>query len=325
MRFIYFIIILAIFPICSQAAEGSFVDWIDIYKKEAAESGISPAVLEDAFLNITTHNEKVVELDRKQPENTILFSDYAKNIISKNKLKAAKEKFKQDRKIITKIEKKYKVPASVMLALWGIESNFGKNQGSFNLVESLATLAYEGRRSGFFRKELSNAMRILQSENMPAVNLTGSWAGAMGQVQFMPSSFLKFAVDFDGDGKKDIWQNNGDALASMANYLHQKGWKYGEKWGVEVKLPATKTKEQWQAIKDKKTLKEWKKLGFNVKSGSKIARLVIPQDDNDRAFLVFANYEVIMDWNKSIYFATTVNLLADAIKTDLGKKNSGKK
>jgi len=215
--------------------------------------------------------------------------------------------------LLAQIEENYGVPAPILLALWGIESNFGARQGSYSIIESLTTLAYDGRRSQFFRGELLNALQVMQEEHIAAKDLTGSWAGAMGQVQFMPSSFLKFAVDFDGDGKKDIWENDADALASMANYLHQQGWKPEIGWGIKVRL--RKKVKDW---KGDQPLKVWQKLvvranGKPLPKNMPVAHLVLPDNDPDSAYLVFSNYNVLMDWNRSTYFATAVGALADAI------------
>jgi membrane-bound lytic murein transglycosylase B len=203
-----------------------------------------------------------------------------------------------------------------------VESNLGDNQGNFSVIESLATLAYDGRRSRFFREQLLDAFRILQDEDMSADELVGSWAGAMGQTQFMPFNFLKFAVDFDGDDRRDIWNSDADALASIANYLHSKGWSRKTGWGVEVAIPDSEDMEALRLEKGEHSLKEWRKRGFLRSDGKKLPRtglrahLIIPDDAVSTAYLAFPNYNILMDWNHSIYFATTIGLLADAI----GKK-----
>jgi len=298
----------------------NFADWLADFKQEAIAKGIRPETVDSAFAGMTEPLEKVITLDGKQPEHTILFSEYVKNIVSEKRVKLAKAKLEENRATLQQIEQVYQVDASIIVALWSIESNFGKNQGNYSVVQSLASLAYEGRRSEFFKKELVNALKIMEQENIPPEELTGSWAGAMGQTQFMPSSFLSYAVDFDGNGKKDIWHSDADALASIANYLHQKHWKLHEGWGIKVKLPDDNS-EKWQGYgKQKQPLMTWSQLGIRQINGKKIpqkalqARLVIPEDDTPSAFLVFPNYEIIMDWNRSTYFATSVGLLADAIR-----------
>ena len=316
-----FLSIILVFIAFSAHAEEkkNFADWIDDFKQEAISKGISKEIVDSAFANISEPLENVIELDGKQPEKTILFSEYAKNIVSKKRVAAAKDKLHSLANVLRKIENEYQVDKSTILALWAIESNFGKNQGNFSVIQSLATLAFEGRRSKFFRSELLDSLKILEQEQINPEDLTGSWAGAMGQTQFMPSSFLKFAVDFDDDGKKDIWQNDSDALASIANYLHKKDWKLNQGWGIKVELPDTE-KEKWLEMKQAKTIKEWSKLGIKLENGKNLpkksfkARLIIPEDEEISAFLVFPNYDIIMDWNRSIYFATSVGLLSDAIR-----------
>lgn len=318
-----FVVLLALFvslpALC--AGQQSFNEWLDGFKHEALQKGITQDVIDNAFLEVNAPNPDVIELDHRQPENTLTFSEYSDNVLTDKRISDAQENYSSHKKVLRKIEAKYKVPASILLALWAVESNFGNHQGSFSVIDSLATLAYDGRRSQFFRTELFNALKILQTENVKPEDMIGSWAGAMGQTQFMPSSYLKFAVDFDNDGKKDIWGSDADALASIANYLHSKGWdeKYG--WGMEVEVPDSDSLSDWRNDKEPKTLKEWRKLGFTREDGERLpktkllARLVIP-DDESTAFLVFPNYDVLMDWNRSIYFATSVGLLADKI----GKK-----
>ena len=313
MRVFLFFILLS-FPVFADNSQ-SFSDWLIELKKDALARGINQYVVDSAFVNIYAPNPAVIELDTKQPEHKKLFSEYKDSVVTRKKINATRKEFSLHRSLLKKIENKYKVPAQVILALWGIESNFGKNQGNFSVIESLASLAYDCRRSQFFREELLNALLIMQQENIASEDLTGSWAGAMGQTQFMPSSFIKFAVDFNHDGKKDIWNTDADALASIANYLHQRGWKYKQPYQIAVKIP--ESLNEWKNKEN--TLKEWNKLGIkklngkNLPKNSTLAKLVIPDDNNGEGFLTFANYNVIMDWNRSIYFASSVGLLADKI------------
>jgi membrane-bound lytic murein transglycosylase B len=296
----------------------AFAAWIADFKREALAKGISQPVLDDAFAGVIQPSDSILERDHTQPEKTKSFPQYLANFLKQKRIDAAREQWDSRRELLAQVEKAYGVPAPVLLALWQTESNFGKVQGKFSIVESLATLAYDGRRSAFFRKELLDALIILQQQHMPSKDLTGSWAGAMGQVQFMPSSFLTFAVDFDGDGKKDIWNNDGDALASMANYLHSKGWDASGKLCFRVRVPQGADAVSWAESKEWHTLKAWQKLGLRRANGARLkgdkeARLVMPDNDPADAYLAYANYDVIMDWNHSTYFATAVSLLADAI------------
>jgi len=296
-----------------------FAAWLDDFKREALAQGILQPVLDNAFANVTAPDEKVLEHDQTQPEKTKSFDEYVKGFLTPKRLAAARDQWDTHLGVLSQVQKSYGVPVPIMLALWQTESRFGASQGNFPIIQSLTTLAYDGRRSAFFRKELINALLILQQEHMDAASLTGSWAGAMGQVQFMPTSFLAFAVDFDGDGRKDIWNDDADALGSMANYLHTKGWNPDIGWGIEVHVPEGADAAAWVDSKERHTRRQWQRLGLKRVDGSKLpvalaeTRLVMPDGDPANAFLVTSNYDVIMDWNHSTYFATSVCLLADAI------------
>ncbi|MFA5122475.1 MAG: lytic murein transglycosylase [Zavarzinia sp.] len=211
-------------------ADAGFEAWLEDFKAEALGKGISQATVSRAFVGITP-NDRVVELDRKQPEGTITFERYFANTVTDVRVKRGRALLEENRAMLDSVAATYGVPAKVVVALWGVESGFGANMGKFSIVRSLATLAYEGRRAAFFRDELTNALRIMDQEGFGTDKLVGSWAGAMGQCQFMPSSYLKWAVDFDGDGHRDIWATRADVFGSAANYLKQNGWKAGESWG----------------------------------------------------------------------------------------------
>ena len=224
-------------------------------------------------------------------------------------------------------ERKYGVPREYIVALWGIETNFGTNTGGYDVINALATLAWDGRRADFFKKEMFDALKIIDQGHITHANMKGSWAGAMGQNQFMPSSFHSFAVDGDGDGRKDIWTNKADVFASTANYLKTVGWKPSETWGREVKIPASLQAaidaEQGKDLKSRsvRSLQEWKDLGVTQMNGQPIPvaagmRGTIIQPGGagvGQAYLVYDNYRAFMHWNKSVYFATSVGLLANEI------------
>ncbi len=233
MRF--FLLLLAIMMASPAGAEEkqSFAKWLADFRIEAQEKGISQKVLDDAFADLPVPSDEIVMLDHKQPEISRTFAEYIQGTLTAKKIAAARKAKREHRKVLHRIERKYGVPASIIVALWGSESNFGKNQGNYFVIDSLATLAYDGRRSVFFRKELLDALEIMQDEGISHDEMTGSWAGAMGQTQFMPSSYLRFAVDFDHDGEKDIWNSDTDALASIANYLKIRGWRHGGGWGMK--------------------------------------------------------------------------------------------
>lgn len=212
----------------STNTEKPFGLWLNDLRQDAALQGISASTIIDVFNNIE-FLDNVIELDRKQPENKITIEEYIEKTVTKARIKNGRAELAENKELLEKVAKKYSVPAKVIVALWGMETNYGENAGNFNVISSLATLAYEGRRSSFFRDELIKAIKIMDMEKMPADSFQGSWAGAFGQCQFMPTSFLKYAVDFDGDGKRDIWYSQADIFASIANYLSSEGWIDGEK------------------------------------------------------------------------------------------------
>lgn len=214
-------ILLASVPLASHA-EG-FDEWLAQFRDDAGRAGIHASTL-DAALNGIGEDETVVKLDRKQPEGQITLEEYLANTVTKRRVRLGRELMEEHRPLLAKISHRYGVQAQYIVALWGIETDYGNYTGNFSVVQSLATLAYEGRRAEFFRGELLNALRIIDRGEVGADEMTGSWAGAMGNCQFMPSTYLKFAVDYDHDGKRDIWNNMGDTFASIANYLHELGW-----------------------------------------------------------------------------------------------------
>ena len=214
---------------------GSFNEWIVHIKELAREKGISDETLASAFKNIE-RNERVIELDRKQPEFTLTLEEYLNNTVTKGRMNKGKKYNEEYNSLLTQISKKFDVQPRFILALWGIETSFGKFTGSFNVISSLSTLSHDLRRRDFFTNELINALTIIDQGHIEAHDMLGSWAGAMGQNQFMPSSFLNYATDFNNDFKKDIWNTQSDVFASTANYLSSSGWNSNQTWGREVKV-----------------------------------------------------------------------------------------
>lgn len=319
---------ILLLPILANAAasvpihldKDKFQQWLVDFKTEAIKSGISKTVL-DGALNDITPLARVIELDRKQPEFTQTFRQYINNVVPKSRVIKARKKFKKHNKLLNEVSQKYGVQKRFIVALWGVESDFGERMGNYNIIESLATLAFDGRRSAFFRKELLNALQIMQEQNIPSTKMKGSWAGAMGQTQFMPSSYLAYAQDHDGNNKKDIWATQADVFSSIANYLKNTGWNDNQTWGRRVKLPENFDKS---LVKQSKDLEDWRKLGVKKADGSALpnaggkfsAKLVMPgkKSGEDDAFLVYANYDRILKWNRSDYFATAVGYLSDALR-----------
>ena len=317
MKFLYVLVIVILGYGGSAQADPGFDRWVQELKAEALDRGISPALLDQAFQDVKPL-PRVLELDRKQPESTMTFLRYQRHVISPQRIQDGRKMLTRHRDVLREVGQYYGVPPRFIVALWGIETSYGRNTGGFNVIEALATLAYDGRRSAYFRGELLNALQILQDGHATLPTMKGSWAGAMGQSQFMPSSFLKLAVDFDGDGRKDIWTTYADIFASAANYLSQSGWRPRETWGRRVKLP-----EGFDAggtgLKIVKPISTWQQLGVRRPNGRNLpvasmkGSVILPNKTLSPAFLVYHNFRVIMKWNRSIYFATSVGLLADAI------------
>ena len=295
----------------------SFAEWREGVRSQALSLGISAATFDAAFSGIEPI-PRVIELDRSQPEVTITFAQYLERVVPDSRVKQGRELLAKHRDLLEPIGREYGVPPRFIVALWGIETSFGNFLGGFPVIGSLATLAHDGRRSAYFREELLNALRILEDGHITPEAMVGSWAGAMGQSQFMPSSFVRYAVDHDGDGKRDIWGTHADVFASAANYLAQAGWRAGETWGRQVQLPAGFDPAQAD-LKVKKTLAEWQEQGLRRANGADLPQaamsgsVVLPGGEGGPAYLVYDNYRTIMRWNRSFYFATSVGLLADRI------------
>jgi membrane-bound lytic murein transglycosylase B len=307
------------------AAEG-FSAWLAGVRQEALQKGISQETVTQALSNIQ-HNPRVIVLDRKQPESKLSFSQYRQNVLPQSRIDKGRKLYREHYTQLQSVGRQYGVAPEFIVALWGMETGYGSNTGGFQTVASLATLAYDGRRSAFFRAELLNALKILDEDHIRLADMTGSWAGAMGQNQFMPSSFLRFAVDGNNDGKRDIWKSLPDVFASSANYLSQSGWHQGERWGRAVKL-LQPVPEHLTGVNSQKSLIEWSRMGVVLPGGGTLptsegmyASLVLPDGPEGPAFLIYNNYRVIMKWNKSVYFATSVGLLADAIAAQDGTLN----
>ena len=295
----------------------SFAEWREGVRSEALEQGISTAVFDAAFADVEPI-PRVIELDRSQPEVTLTFDQYVERVVPASRVEKGRTLLAEHRDLLEPIGRKYGVPPRFIVALWGIETNFGQYLGGFPVIASLATLAYDGRRSAYFRQELLHALRILEDGHIAPEAMMGSWAGAMGQSQFMPSSFVNYAVDHDGDGRRDIWGTQGDVFASAANYLAQAGWRAGETWGRQVTLPPG-FDDSLAGLEVKKTLADWQALGLRRADGSDLPQadisgsVVLPGGEGGPAYLVYNNYRTIMRWNRSFYFATSVGLLADGI------------
>ncbi len=313
---------LTLLPAGAATQTASFDEWLATFRTEALSQGISETTLDAALADIAPI-PRVIELDRRQPEFTMTLDQYMSRVVSRNRIAKARKLYRENRVLLAKIQKTYGVPSRVIVALWGIESDFGRLLGSFGVIPSLATLAYDGRRGAYFRKELLNALKILDQKHITLEAMKGSWAGAMGQVQFMPSSFLNFAVDFSGDGRKDLWGTRADIFASAANYLSRSGWNPAWTWGREVKLPPGFVLSE-KPKKTRKILAEWQELGVRRADGTDLPKtnlrgaVIRPGGKDGPAYLVYGNFHVILKWNRSNFFALAVGHLSDALR-DLDK------
>lgn len=302
----------------AQAAEFDF--WVQELRQEAAKRGISATTF-DAALKGVRPNPRVLELDRSQPEFTLTFQEYLDRVVTPKRIETGREMLAKHRDLLREIGQKYGVQPRFILALWGIESDYGRKTGGFPVIEALATLAYDGRRSSFFRKELLAALHILEEKHVTPGAMLGSWAGAMGQCQFMPTSFRAYAVDYDGDGRRDIWTSKADVFASIANYLANYKWRGNQTWGRPVRLPA----DFDHAVADgkvEKPLEDWQRLGVRRTDGRDLpaaemsGAIVLPSGADGPAYLVYHNYNAILYWNRSTYFAMAVGHLADQIAAE---------
>lgn len=298
-----------------EAAESPFATWLDALRSEALSLGISEPTL-DSALDGVTPIERVVELDRRQPEFTQTFWRYLDARVNERRITRGAELLVKHRKLLDGIRRRYQVQPRFLVAFWGLESNFGDHFGGFPVVQSLVTLAYDPRRSRFFRAQLLDALRIIDRGDISADRMLGSWAGAMGHLQFIPTTFTRYAVDGDGDGRRDIWNSLPDVFASAANYLSKIGWQGNRTWGREVKIPDG-FRYEFASLKTRKRLSEWRRLGVRRANGKAlptvdmIAALVLPSGHKGPAFLVYDNFNRILQWNRSVLYAISVGHLAD--------------
>jgi len=297
--------------------DAAFAAWKEALRQEALGLGISAATLDKA-LTPAQPIAKVIELDNRQPEFTQTFWRYIDLRVNDQRIERGKEMLKTHGPLLRHIWQKYKVPPRFLVAFWGLESNYGQHFGGYPVVDALVTLAYDARRSKFFRVQLLDALKIIDKGDIDVDHMRGSWAGAMGHLQFIPSTFALYAVDEDGDGRRDIWNSLPDTFGSAANYLSSIGWRGDETWGREVKLPAN-FDYGLAAANVSKPLAEWAKLGVRRADGGPLPRahmsasLVLPAGFQGPGFLTYTNYQKILNWNRSALYAIAVGHLADRL------------
>ena len=304
-------------PVFGQTSEADFAACTARLKQEAQTAGVSTDVSNDVLDNVQWV-ERVIELDRKQPEFTTTFSDYYQKRVTSARVMKGREMLKEHAGLLRSISDRYGIPPHYLVSFWGLETNFGSYLGNMAITDSLATLACDERRSKFFTAELISAMRIIEAGDASRESMIGSWAGAMGHVQFMPSTFMRYAVDGDGDGRRDLWGSIPDALASAGNFLAALGWQPGLRWGREVLLPAGF--DYSQATRDiKKPLRVWSQAGVTDAFGTLLpdidlpGSILVPGGAQGPAFVVYDNFDVIMRWNRSEFYALSVGRLADRV------------
>ena len=339
--------LVAASPAFPAPAPDSFPKFVEGVKAEAARAGIRQTTLDKAFKGVVV-NQRVIELDRKQPEFTLTWEQYRGRVVSEGRIAKGRDLFARHRGLLSRVTEKYGVGPAPIMGIWGLESDYGASTGGFHVIEALATLAWEGRRAAFFRSELMDALKIIEAGDITPERMTGSYAGAMGQPQFMPDSYLKFAVDFSGTGKRDIWNDPGDIFASVANYLAKSGWNgalpWGVRrlcmpssmwsprsrvsmqgpvrtaaaapWGVPARLPAG-----FDAVlagrDNRKTLADWTRLG--VVPGRKLppetmAAVLLPGGAGGEAYLAcHPNFLAIRRYNPSDFYCISVGLIGERV------------
>lgn len=308
---------LAILCAFSTANAANFQTWSQDFQRRAIASGIPAAAVHKAFQGITL-DEKVIALDRKQPEGHMTLTEYVERTVTPKRIATGQEKRRLYRTILSNVERNYGVPAEILVALWGKETDFGGYTGTNETISSLATLAYEGRRRQFFEQELLNAIQVMQYLGLSPRTMKGSWAGAVGQCQFMPSNYLKYGVDGNRNGRTDLWNELEDVFPSMANLLVHEGWKRGAGWGQRVKIPEGFDKNLIGRDKSPRDIHFWEQRGvrFNTSVPSSVThslRLYQPDGVNGPAYALYPNFDVLMRWNHSGYFAVAVGRLADRL------------
>ncbi len=302
-------------PACTNS--GSFERWLDGFKKDALAAGVKPQTVASTMDGMTA-DMSIVSSDRKQGFFSQTFLDFSAKLATPNRVTNGIAKVRQQKPVFDRVEKEYGVPAPVISAFWALESDFGSGMGKKPVLRSLATLAYDCRRGEMFRAELIYALKIIDRGDLRADEMIGSWAGELGQTQFLPGHYYNFAVDYDGDGKRDLLRSNPDIIASTANFIRSLGWKAGEPWMQEVRVPANMAWEQ-AGLDIKLPRSKWSDMGVTTVDGKKLpadampASLLLLMGRNGPAFLAYPNFEAYLKWNQSLNYATTAAYLATRI------------
>lgn len=297
--------------------DDGFEGFVASMETRARAEGVSDATLRRAFAGVQV-NQHILELFNHQPEFTLTWAQYKAKVVNENRIATGRAVYARNRALFDAVRARYGVDPGVILGIWGLESNFGTTKGNYGVIEALSTLAYATHRRAFFAAELLAALRILQAGDVTPAHMLGSYAGAMGQPQFMPSSYLRLAVDFDGDGRRDIWDDRADALGSIGNYLAHSGWRLGEPWGQPVLVPAGF--DAGRAGRDsRRSLGEWTRLGVRRVDGRPFSRsdvegaVLMPDGTGGEAYMAYGNFAAIRKYNPSDFYALSVGLIGDRI------------
>lgn len=300
----------------ARAAPDDFGAFLAGVRAEARRSGISAPTLDRALADVRP-NQKVLDKISHPPEFTMTWAEYRAMLVTDQRIENGRDAYRANAALFRAVEARYGVPARIIVGIWGLESSYGTKTGDYRVVEALATLAWDSKRRPFFRSELMAALRIIEHGDIAPGRMTGSYAGAMGQPQFMPTSFLRFAVDFQGNGRRDIWTSTPDVLASIANYLARSGWVPGESWGMPVAVPPG-IDPALAGRDNRRPLAAWRALGLRARDGRALAgeqdaALVLPDGAGGEGFLVFPNFNAIRRYNPSDFYALVVGLIGDDV------------
>ncbi|STX27562.1 lytic murein transglycosylase [Legionella beliardensis] len=297
-------------------ASQNWNQWVAGVRQEAIKQGISAELFDEAFADIREPSRQVKSLARSQPEHRLTYSKYLHTRADSYRIAMGRKHYANNKALLEEVGQHFGVDPCFIVSFWGMETSYGSYMGNFPVIKSLATLAYESSRPDFFRKELFIALRIVNDGHVTLDRFKGEWAGASGQPQFLPSSWVQFAVDYDGDGRKDIWQSKPDVFASIANYMKKNGWQTGQPWAIHVKLPKNfDTNLEGKAIVKK--VSEWNALGVRTLEGQPLPNseleASIVQPNGGPVFLAYPNYKMILRYNNSIYYAGAIGYMADKI------------
>ncbi len=312
-------------PQASAGDEAGLQRWIQNFRPRAMSAGVTPTTF-DRAMRIARYNPDVIRLDRKQAEFSRPVWLYLDSAVSDSRINTGRQMLAQHGRTLAAIEARYGVPREIVLAVWGMESNFGANRGKMQIIPALSTLAYDGRRGEMFQNQLIAALKIIQAGDTDPEHLLGSWAGAMGHTQFMPTSYLEYAVDFNGDGRRDIWSNDPtDSLASTAAYLARNGWRGGQPWGAEVQLPSNFNMGQI-GKGNRKSTSDWSAQGVRRMGGGALpggnGSIIMPAGARGPAFLIMDNFRSILRYNNSDNYALGVAFLGERIAGRAGIQGS---